>query len=94
MRVRLTSRAYGELQQISTYFADRSPATATSIFAVIERILSGLATTPYRGRATDVKDVRCIVVPRFPYKLFYRISGDTIEVLSIFHTSQDPDRQP
>ena len=92
MRVRLTSRAYGELEQISNFFSDRSPKTAVAIFAVLDRIFARLQTMPYQGRATSVPSVRCLVVPRFPYKVFYRVAGDTVEVLSIFHTSQPPNR--
>ncbi len=92
MRVRLTSRAYGELEQISDYFSNRSPAAAAAIFAVLDRSFSRLQTMPFQGRTTNVPTVRCLVVPRFPFKIFYRVVGDTVEVLSVFHTSRTPDQ--
>ena len=70
------------------------PKTAIAIFTVLDRIFSRLTEMPYYGQATDVPSVRCLVMSRFPYKVFYRVIGDTIEVLSIFHTSQNPDRMP
>jgi len=94
MRIRLTSRAYNELEQISEYISERDPRTAVAIFAVLDRIFSRLREMPYQGQTTDVPSVRCLVVSQFPYKVFYRVAGDTIEVLSIFHTSQNPDGMP
>ena len=90
MRLRLTTRAYKELENISVYWEERNPNTAAALFAVFERMFDGLIAMPYRGTKTDIPEVRCVVIPRFPYKVFYRISGQTIEVLSIFHTSRNP----
>lgn len=90
MNIRLTQRANRDLHQISKYFTERDPVVASAIFTSLDRIFSHLQTMPLLGRATDIQSVRCIVVPRYPYKVFYRLTADTIEVLTIFHTSQDP----
>lgn len=35
-------------------------------------------------------NVRVLFVGRYPYKFFYRVRGDTVEVLHIRHTSRFP----
>ena len=90
MRLRLTTRAYNDLEAISSFFEERNPQAATALFAVFERVFEGLQTMPLRGRETDIPHVRCVVIPRIPYRVFYRLTADTIEILSVFHTSRDP----
>jgi plasmid stabilization system protein ParE len=35
-------------------------------------------------------DVRCMRVRRFPYSLFFRVRGDQVVVLAVFHARRDP----
>ncbi len=90
MKLRLTTRAYNDLVAISEFLEDRDPRAATTLFAVFERLFAQVQAMPQCGRLTDIPDVRCLVVPRLPYKIFYRATSDTIEILSVFHTSRDP----
>jgi len=32
-----------------------------------------------------------VVVPQLPFLIVYRIAGDVVEVLTIFHTARDPE---
>ena len=93
MRVRLTSQAHRELERIGEFLIERSPATARGLVSALDAVFSRLRQMPYHGRATTKPAVRYIILPRYPFKVFYRVVGDTIEVLSIFHTSQAPDRE-
>ena len=91
MRVRLTSRARRELEHIGEFLIERSPATARGFIAALDGVFSRLQTMPYHGRPTTKPTVRRISMRGYPFKVFYRVVGDTIEVLSIFHTSRAPD---
>ena len=42
------------------------------------------------GHATDVGHVRVLFIGRYPYKVFYRLSGNQLEVLHIRHTARQP----
>lgn len=33
---------------------------------------------------------RRVLVRRFPYAIFYEISGDAVTVFAVFHTARDP----
>ena len=93
MRVRLTSRAHRELDRIGEFLIERSPAKARGLVSALDGVFSRLRQMPYHGRATTKSAVRYIILPRYPFKVFYRVVGDTIEVLSVFHTSRAPDQE-
>jgi plasmid stabilization system protein ParE len=42
------------------------------------------------GHATDVGNVRVLFVGRYPYKIFYRLSGNDVEIVHIRHTARRP----
>ena len=94
MRIRFTSRAHREIEAMADYYKEHSPQGGANLAAAIEHRLTHLQTFPRLGRQTDTPEVRSLIVPRYPYKIFYRLTPDTIEVLSIFHTSQDPKKTP
>lgn len=52
------------------------------VFARIERT-PGMYGEVYRG-------VRRALTRRFPYAVYYRVEGDVVVVLGVFHTRRDP----
>ena len=88
MKVRYTERAY--LQQILDFLRTRSPKGAANVLTRIETALEGLLEQPLMGHATDVVDVRVLFVGRYPYKIFYRLSGNDLEIVHIRHTARRP----
>jgi plasmid stabilization system protein ParE len=45
---------------------------------------------PYSGYKTDDPDVRVKFIVRYPYKIFYRLRDDVVEIAHIRHTSRRP----
>ena len=94
MKLRYTRRAAGELDEISRYFLEHNPRAGEEFFSALEVLLGHLTVMPALGRPTNIANVRVIVVPRYPYRIFYMAERDTINVLSIFHTARDPGTAP
>ncbi len=90
MRLRYTRLALADREAIFDYLHQRSPQGARRVMARIDTVLQLLLTQPRGGYATDMPDVRVLFVGRYPYKAFYRIRGETIEVLRLWHTSRRP----
>jgi len=90
MKVRYTRRAFQDREHIFDYLAERSPAGAQNVTAQVLAAVARLADHPLSGIATDVADVRVVFVGRYPYKVFYRVRGETIDILHIRHTSRRP----
>ena len=94
MKLRYSQRAAHELDEISRYFLEHNPRAGEEFFASLELLLDHLRIMPALGRSTSVGNVRVLVVPRYPYRIFYLAEAETISVLSVFHTARDPDTAP
>ncbi|CAN7725823.1 type II toxin-antitoxin system RelE/ParE family toxin [Variovorax sp. LjRoot290] len=58
---------------------------------VVERILESvalLAHQPGLGRPGRVAGTRELIVPKTRYIVPYRVRGDVVEILRVFHTSR------
>ena len=58
---------------------------------VVERVLNAvemLASHPALGRPGRVSGTRELVVAKTRYLIPYRVRGDVVEVLRVFHTSR------
>ena len=90
MRVRWLRTALRNLDSEATFIAEDDPAAARR---VVERVLTAvamLAAQPGLGRPGRVANTRELVVLKTRYIVPYRVRGDTVEVLRVFHTSRRP----
>ena len=90
MRVRYTPEAFADRERISEYLRERSPSGARNVMASIRDAVKLLRDQPNNGYKTNDSDVRVKFVIRYPYKLFYRVRGETVEIAHIRHTSRRP----
>jgi toxin ParE1/3/4 len=90
MKVRFSPEAFADREQIFEYLYERSPNGARNVLASIRAAVAQLADQPYSGYQTDDPDVRVKFVIRYPYKIFYRIREDEVEIAHIRHTSRRP----
>ena len=90
MKVRYTLRAQADLDAIYTYLDQRAPSAALSVKELIERRIASLADFPLAAPATDQPDVRELTIVRYPYKVYYEVSGEEIWILHIRHTARRP----
>jgi toxin ParE1/3/4 len=92
MRVVYSPRAIRDLERIGAYY--RSVADnriAEAIAKRIERVIDRLAHRPQSAPAVIGRPgVRVVLVARYPYKIFYRLRGDAVEILHIRHTARRP----
>jgi toxin ParE1/3/4 len=85
MKVRWTSPALRDLEAIGDYIARDSPAAAGRIVIRILDQAELLAAHPHAGRAGRVPATREMIVSDTPFILPYRVKGDVVEVLAVFH---------
>ncbi|MEX2034853.1 MAG: type II toxin-antitoxin system RelE/ParE family toxin [Xanthobacteraceae bacterium] len=90
MRVRYTPEAFADRERIFEYLRARSPSGARNVMASIRDAVKLLQDQPYSGYKTDDPDVRVKFIVRYPYKLFYRLRDDVVEIAHIRHTSRRP----
>jgi plasmid stabilization system protein ParE len=54
-------------------------------------VVGHLARWPESMRASAHRpDVRVAPLGRYPYKIFYRVRADTVEILHIHHAAREP----
>jgi plasmid stabilization system protein ParE len=92
MSVVYSPRAIRDLEHIAAYYrnlADSKLAVAIAlrIEKVIDRVARGPMTAP---RVAERPGVHAVLVLRYPYKIFYRLRGDMVEILHIRHTARRP----
>jgi plasmid stabilization system protein ParE len=83
-----TRRAGEYLDREKASIAERDPAAARRTAARILTAIDRLGRHPNLGRPGRVPGTRELVVPRTPYIVPYRVKGDTVQILRIFHTSR------
>jgi plasmid stabilization system protein ParE len=96
MRIDYAPRAIRDLEEIGAYYrAVATPPVAAAIAERLERVIGRLALQPQSApRVVDRPGVRAVLVRRYPYKIFYRVRGDVVEVLHIRHTARRPWQDP
>jgi plasmid stabilization system protein ParE len=85
------SYARRDLSSISAYYESAaSKRTANQVLQRIVRSASYLADNPYLGRPSSSTDeIHELQVSGLPYLLPYRVADGRIEILRVFHESQD-----
>ncbi|MGD0792874.1 MAG: type II toxin-antitoxin system RelE/ParE family toxin [Terriglobales bacterium] len=89
MRIRWTPAAAVDLQNLSNYLKDHHPhyrqPTVRKVYAAVQ----SLKEWPHRGRVGREEGTRELLFPPLPYIAVYRVKGQSIEVLRIYHGAQD-----
>lgn len=88
MRVKWTRTALANLDEEAAYIAQSNPQAAADIAERIEKAVQLLADFPAMGRPGRVSGTRELVVTDTPYIVPYRIRGETVHILRVFHTSR------
>ena len=88
MRVRYTPEAFADRERILEYLKERSESGSRNVAASIHKAVAQLGDQPNSGYPTDNPVVRVLFVVRYPYKIFYRVRDDVVEILHIRHTSR------
>jgi len=83
MRVRYTLRAHADLDAIYTYLDARAPAAAQSVKRMLERRIALLAEFPLIAPETDQPRVYELTIVRYPYRVYYEVSGEEIWIVHI-----------
>jgi toxin ParE1/3/4 len=93
MRIRFTPKARADLDAIFAYTADENPSAAARLVLGIEASIDTLRDFPNLGHPTSPVGRHVLTVPGAPYRVYYRISGQEIRILTIRHTSRRPLRR-
>jgi plasmid stabilization system protein ParE len=88
MRVRWLRKALRNLDDEATYIATDDAAAARLVGKRVLDAVSSLAEQPGLGRPGRVPGTRELIVAKTRYIVPYRVRGETVEILLVFHTSR------
>lgn len=89
MKVRWRHAAVSDLAKIRDYIAESNPAAAHATIGRVLRSVDRLERFPKSGRIGRVAGTREIIVPGLPYIVVYIDEADIVDIVAVFHGSQD-----
>jgi toxin ParE1/3/4 len=92
MKLVYSRQALADIDGIANYYeANASPAIAESIERRLSDVIDRICRVPEAApRVSQRSQVRVAAVVRYPFRIFYRVRDDTIDILHIRHMSRRP----
>ena len=91
MKVVYTDEALNDLAAIADWLTAHYPTIAPLVERRIRSVVAHIAQWPESARrASNRPGVRVVPLGRYPYKIFYRATDDTVEILHIHHAARQP----
>ena len=88
MEIKWLNKALNNLDQEAEYIASDNPHAARAVVRQIRDAIALLAENPALGRPGRVTGTRELVINQTRYLVPYRVRGNNVEILRIFHTSR------
>ena len=88
MRVRWLRNALRNLQAEAEYIAQDNPQAARKVVERVYEAVAHLSDHPAMGRPGRVPNTRELVVSGTPYIIPYRVRGQHVEILRVFHSAR------
>jgi toxin ParE1/3/4 len=89
MRIRWTVPAARDLEDIKSYLDEHYPNFAEPTVRTIYQRIRSLRTAPSRGRPGHRSGTRELALSPLPYIVVYTLKPEAVEILHIYHGSQD-----
>jgi toxin ParE1/3/4 len=93
MHVRWLRKALRNLDEEVTYIAADDEEAARLVVARVLEAVAQLAEQPATGRPGRVPGTRELVVLNTRYIVPYRVRGEEVQILRVFHTSRRPPKR-
>ena len=90
MQIEWLEKALKNLEDEANYIALENPKAADDFSVAMFASVDKLTHLPSMDREGRVKQTREWAVPNWSYLTPYRVRGDRLQILGIFHTRQRP----
>jgi plasmid stabilization system protein ParE len=89
MKVVYTDQALHDLDDVLRYVAANFPAAYEGFELPLRAVERRIGQWPQSARQiAERPGVRVVPLIRYPYKIFYRITSDSVEILHVHHSSR------
>jgi plasmid stabilization system protein ParE len=91
MKVVWTEAARADLDDILSYTKEHFPAQLEALERRIKAVVERVVYMPESARSVvGRRNVRVVPLIRYPFKLYYRVEDDQLQILHIHHTARRP----
>lgn len=90
MLIRFTPDADVELTEAREWYSHQRQDLDLEFMQCIDDALSRIANYP-NAFPIVYRNLRRVVVRRFPFAVFYEVTADEIEVFAVFHSRRNPE---
>ncbi|MCW5691445.1 MAG: type II toxin-antitoxin system RelE/ParE family toxin [Pseudolabrys sp.] len=91
MKVVYTPAALRDLDDITLWLSQHYPGLGAALEQRLRTIVAHIGRWPESMRASAHRPgVRVAPLGRYPYRIFYRVTADTVEILHIHHVARQP----
>ena len=90
MQLKWLRKALANLEDEAAYIAQDNPAAAARFIETVFTAVDHLTDYPALGCQGRVAGTRELVISDFPYVVPYRVRGQNVEILRVFHTARMP----
>jgi len=87
--VRLTAAAERDLASAAEWYRQEAPHIIPRFRQAIREARMRIGESPLACPVV-YRELRRVVVHRFPYSMFYRLQGESVVVVAIVHQARDP----
>lgn len=88
-RIVLRRAARTEFEDAAIWYEGQRHGLGEEFTSEVDETLAKIAESPTRYPIV-FRDVRRTVTRRFPFAIYFRLRGNTVVVLAIFHGRRDP----
>jgi toxin ParE1/3/4 len=89
VKIILSPRFREELRREQSYIRKQNPQAAKKVRDRIRVSIGRLFQYPMSGRAWRLKGTLELVIPGLPYIVTYRVIGNEVHILTLFHTARN-----
>jgi toxin ParE1/3/4 len=93
MKVVYTEDALRDLDEILEFIGANYPTVTAPFLGRLHAIERRIGQWPESAPEVEQRaSIRAVPFIRYPYRLFYRVTSETVEILHIRHASRQPSR--
>ena len=81
--------AEGELLEARAWYENKRPGLGDEFADCVDAAIASAGRSPLLHPRVH-REIRRVLIRRFPYGVFYFTEGDSLVVLAVFHCARDP----
>jgi toxin ParE1/3/4 len=92
MKLRYTTRAAAELDEVLAFIDRESPQGSRRVKARILAVFDLLLRYPESGKLTNKSRLRRAIVHPYPYLIYYKVTATEVVIHGVRHSARRPHR--